>query len=278
MDPLDFLRSLGGVARTGAFLRAGFTRREVERLDRVVLRPRKGLWALPDADPDLLFALVQDGLLTCGSAAMRHGLWIRAAPSRPHLATTHARTRGCTRHRRLIYPPHPDLPLASVEDTLIHALGCLEAPQAVSMVESAARAGRITPEVLWDALSGRADGRARSVLAQVIFDEERRAQSQPEVEARLLFLAQGWEVETQVALPHIGHVDFLIERGLPVEIDGYEFHRERKDFALDRARMNQALLLGLPTLRYLPEDIWHSPDRVVDQVARLLDIWPRNVL
>lgn len=275
MDPIDYLRSLGGVARTGTLLRAGFSRRDIGRLEGRALRPRKGLWALPDSNSDFLFALMRDGLITCGSAASYYGLWIRSAPGRPHLATRHARARGCVSHRKLFFPAHRDLPLASLEDTLIHALGCLDAPQAVSMVESAARAGRIARDTLAAALDGRADGRAREVLAQVVFDPRRQAQSQPEVEARLLFLAQGWEVETQATLPGVGNVDFWIERALPVEIDGFSYHGDRKAFAADRYRMNAAVLLGQPTLRYLPEQIWYDHRRVVHEIARALELWPR---
>lgn len=278
MDPIEYLRSLGGVARTGALLRAGFTRREIGSLEGRALRPRKGLWALPDANPDFLFALMRDGLITCGSAASYHGLWIRSAPDRRHLATRHARAQDCVSHRKLLFPPHHDVPLVSVEDALIHALGCLDAPQAVSMVESAARAGRVKRETLWTALDSRADARARKVLAQVIFDADRQAQSQPEVEARLLFLAQGWEVETQVWLPGVGAVDFRIERVLPVEIDGFTYHGDRKSFAKDRYRMNAALLQGQPTLRYLPERIWYDCRSVVDEIARVLELWPRFLL
>lgn len=73
MDPLDFLKSLGGVARVGT------------------LR-RKGVWALPDADPEFRRAIMDDSLLTCASSASRYGLWLKDRPGGLHLAGRHRRS------------------------------------------------------------------------------------------------------------------------------------------------------------------------------------------
>jgi very-short-patch-repair endonuclease len=274
VDPLDFLQSLGGVARTGTLLEAGYSERTISRLAQRVEKPRKGLLAMRGCNPLYLFALKENGLLTCGSAAEEYGLWIKQPPARRHLACLHSRTSHFVPHRTLRFPPHPRLPIASVEDSVIHALGCLPLHDAVAMAESAIRLGFLEYQTLAGVLTGSTHARARKALAQVITDRARQAHSQPEIEARLLFMAQGWEVETQVDLPGGGRADFRIERRIPIEIDGFKYHGDRAAFVLDRDRMNRGLLAGQPTLRYPPEAVWHDQGRIIREISRLLEIWP----
>jgi very-short-patch-repair endonuclease len=274
MEPIDFLRSLGGVARTRTLLEAGYSERAIGRLAAQVQRPRKGLIAIPGCNPDYLFALRENGLLSCGSAAAEHGLWIRQPPARRHLGCLHSRNSLFVPHRTLRFPPHPTLPIASVEDTVLHALGCLPLHDAVAMAESAARRRLLDVGMLEDLLVGATHSRARNALALVIRDRALQAHSQPEIEARLLFAAQGWHVETQVDFPGGGHADFRIERRIPVEIDGFEYHGDRHAFVNDRDGVNRALLAGQPTLRYPPEAVWHDKDRIIREISRLLEIWP----
>ncbi|GAB3282206.1 type IV toxin-antitoxin system AbiEi family antitoxin domain-containing protein [Sinomonas notoginsengisoli] len=269
MDPLEYLRSLGGVARTATLLRAGITKRQVASLAEFGSKPVRGVIALPDSNPDFHFALVHNGLLTCGSAAQWHGLWIRDRPVRRHLAVVHARITGFTAHRTIRLPGHETLPVASVEDTVLHALGCLPVHEAVSVAESAVRAGRVDRGMLERMLTSSRNTRARRALSLVTGT----ADSQPEVEARLLFASRGWRVESQVIVANVGRVDFIIEGIIIVEIDGHAFHGARDAFVEDRRRMNEALLLGYVTLRYPPEVVWRDPERILRDVEDLLLNW-----
>lgn len=270
MDPLDYLTSLGGVARTGTLLQAGITKRQVAALADLGTKPTRGLIALPGCNPDYLFALVHNGVLTCGSAAVLHGLWLRDIPGRRHLAVLHARAGAFTTHRTLRFPAHDSLPVASVEDTVLHALNCLVLSEAVSVAESAIRSGRVDRGMLEGLVQAPRSAQARHALSLVTGT----AASQPEVEARLLFIAQGWRVVAQAYLPGIGHVDFLIEGLVIVEIDGHDFHKDRAAFVEDRRRQNEALRRGYPTLRYPPEVLWRDPDRILRDVEELLVSWP----
>ena len=269
MEPLDYLRSLGGVARTRTLLAAGYTKRDVAALATLGYKPARGIVAIRGCDPDYLFALLHDGLLTCGSAAAWHGLWIRATPIRRHLAVDHARTTAFVGHRGTRFPAHETLPVASIEDTILHALGCLELHDSVAMAESALRSGRLDREMLEHALRANQHARARRALSLALGE----GMSQPEVEARLLFMAQGWTVVVQGEIPGVGRVDFLIEGIVIVEIDGFEFHSGRASFAEDRRRTNEALRRGHPTLRYPPEVLWRDPERIVREVEELLLSW-----
>lgn len=269
MEPLEYLKSLGGVARTGTLLRAGITKRQVATLAALGTKPVRGVIALPGCNPDFLFALAHNGLLTCGSAAQWHGLWMRDRPVRRHLAVVHARVTGFTAHRTIRFRGHDALPVASVEDTVLHALGCLPLSEAVSVAESAIKAKCVERAMLENLLGSSQHARARHALSLVTG----AAESQPEVEARLLFVSRGWSVECQVSVPNVGRVDFIIEGIIIVEIDGHAFHGDRNAFVEDRRRMNAALLLGYVTLRYPPEVVWRDPERILRDIEELLLNW-----
>ncbi|SFT47101.1 hypothetical protein SAMN04487915_101506 [Arthrobacter sp. ov118] len=90
------------------------------------------------------------------------------------------------------------------------------------MVESALLQGRTTLPYLRQRLPGNRNGAARGILELI----DGTADSAIEVVARLLFRNHGIYTETQVDLPGIGLVDFLLEGFLIVEIDG-STHFER---------------------------------------------------
>ncbi|MBN9131520.1 hypothetical protein DM794_04140 [Paenarthrobacter ureafaciens] len=114
MDALEFLTSVGGVAKIGLLRANGYTPADIRKLAGAY-QPRHGLWAIPSADPAVLKAVSNNGYLTCASAALRYGLWLKTTPAKLHLATRHGRGHGFVRHGGLRFGPEASLPLASVE-------------------------------------------------------------------------------------------------------------------------------------------------------------------
>jgi very-short-patch-repair endonuclease len=133
------------------------------------------------------------------------------------------------------------------------------------MVESALSQGRTTLDYLRQRLPGNRNGAARAVLELV----DGSADSAIEVVARLLFRNQGIYTQTQVELPGIGRVDFLLEGFLIVEIDGSK-HLEPAQVKKDRRRNNASTLTGYAVLRYGYQDVVHNPQRVIDEVWQVL--------
>lgn len=70
------LRSLDRMARTSELKSRGVTESELTRATREdeVIRPRQGVYALPDADPALVHAAEHGGALGCCEAGTLHGL------------------------------------------------------------------------------------------------------------------------------------------------------------------------------------------------------------
>ncbi|MFE4194963.1 endonuclease domain-containing protein [Paenarthrobacter sp. NPDC056912] len=265
MDALEFLRTVGGVARVGLLRGHGYTPAMVRRLVGAY-QPRKGIWALPSADPEYLSALINNGHLTCASAAVRYGLWLKTKPTRVHVATRHNRGRGFVRHGGLRLGSEALLPLASVEDTVIHALTCLAEVDAIAVAQSAMTKFGVAREVLESELTAKYFGQARKRLAMA----DGLSESVPEISARLLFESEGLSFRRQVRIAGVGRVDILIDGWLIVEINGYQFHSSRSAWRKDMGRLNAAQVLGYHVLSYAPEQIWNSPEQVMAQIRALL--------
>ncbi|MGY4541505.1 very-short-patch-repair endonuclease [Arthrobacter sp. UYNi723] len=267
MDIYEFLKRTGGVARTAQLLSAGYSRTDIERLTaRGVTQPRRGIFLTPDCDQDLAAAVRHNARLTCASAADHYGLWLRDPPAEHHLACNHGHGRGFIRHRTSRFNPHPTLPLAAVEDVVLHAIGCLPAPASTAIATSAIRLHGVPLELLKDQLGG---DRSRPVLT-ALRELDLRAESIVEVDAQHLFRANGIAFDAQVQIPGIGRVDFLIEGFLIVEVDGFAFHSTRKALRQDLARNNASTVNGYAVLRYPPEVIWYQPERVVAEIQAVI--------
>ena len=247
MDLANYLKYAGSVARTGT------------------LRLSHGVVALAGAAPDLVAAVLANGLLCCASAAPHLGLWRLHAPERLHLLCRHGAAAGVIIHRGSLVPPEFPRPVAGLTDVLLHALRCLPPVDAAVMVESALTQGRTTQDYLRQRLPGNRNGAARGVLELV----DGTADSAIEVVARLLFRGQGIYTQTQVELPGIGCVDFLLEGFLIVEIDG-RTHLEPSQVKKDRRRNNASTVTGYAVLRYGYQEVVYNPQKVVDEVWQVL--------
>ena len=267
MDLTTYLKYAGSVARTGTLLQAGFSERSIRNAVAAgeMQRLRHGVVALAGPEPDLVAAVLANGLLCCASAAPHHRLWQLHAPGRLHLLCRHGMAPGAVIHRGSVVPPEFPRPVAGLTDTLLHALRCLPSVDAAVMVESALLQGRTTHDYLRQRLPGNRNGAARAVLELV----DGTADSAIEVVARLLFRSQGIYTQTQVNLPGIGCVDFLLEGFLIVEIDG-STHLEPAQVKKDRGRNNASTLTGYAVLRYGYHDVVYNPQKIVDEVWQVL--------
>jgi very-short-patch-repair endonuclease len=269
MDVLEYLVHAGGAARTGQLLAAGYSRRDIAGLLALGVRqPRRGIFLAPGCDEELAAALHHNGRLTCASAAAHYGLWIRNPPAQLHLACNHGHGTGFIRHRTTRFPSHQLQPFATVEDVVLHGLGCLPPPASTALATSAIRLYGVPVELLKDQLRG---DRSAPVL-RTLRELDLRAESIVEVDAQHLFRTNGIAFEPQVFLPGIGRVDFLLNGFLIVEIDGYAFHSKRADMLRDRDRNNSSTAKGYAVLRYMPEHIWFNQEQVLTEIQAALAI------
>ena len=271
MDPVDYLSQLGGVARTGQLLAAGFSRTEIARLAAVVRQPRRGVLVLPDCRPELEAAIRHNARVTCASAAGHYGLWLRDPPAQHHLACNHGHGAGFVRHRTVRFDGHPTLALAAVEDVVLHAMSCLALPASAAIATSAMRLHGVPLELLKAQLTADRSGQVRKALHQL----DLRAESIVEVDTQYLFRTHGIGYDAQVYLPGIGRVDFLLVGFLILEVDGSAFHSSREAMRRDLGRNNASTLRGFAVLHYMPEHIWFEPERVLAEIREVLGTHPR---
>jgi very-short-patch-repair endonuclease len=269
MNIASFLGSRGGPASTADLGRAGFNRYRIGLAvaDGIIVRIRRGHYALARESSAVRAAREAGGLLTCISAAPGYGLWTLVPASRLHLSVGHRGTPpGSVPHGRCRHPRHPWLPLAGLADVLIHALRCLPEREALVMVQCAAGRGDISLAFLRGKLGGNRNARARSVLDLVI----PRADSLLEVLANTVFFRAGLQVRRHVEIPGVGEVDFLVEDCLIVETDG-ESHLEPRQVKKDRRRNNASQVGGYLVLRFGYDLVVHHPEQMLAQVLEVLE-------
>lgn len=66
-------------------------------------------------------------------------------------------------------------------------------------------------------------------------------------------------------------MDILIDGWLIVEVNGFQFHSSRAAWRKDMRRSNVAQAQGYAVLSYAPEQIWNTPDIVLQEIRAVLD-------
>lgn len=269
-EPDDLLSRLGGVARGTALQRHGCSRRELA--DAVqkgsIHRIRPGVFALPTADPRIVAAAAHGGSLTCAAALRLHGVWTLPAPDQEvHVWLGAAGRRfphpgcSCTPHYS---PGKTSLGLTPIALVLVHAYRCLGQEAFFAAYESA-----------WNMRILSAADR-RTIRAQLprsavwLLDLARNdAQSGLESLLRLRLHILGLTLQTQVELPGVGRVDFVVGRVI-IEVDGRENHASAERRHADLMRDAAASALGYETLRFDYALVIHRWDVVVAAILPAL--------
>ncbi|MBB2976056.1 very-short-patch-repair endonuclease [Microbacterium endophyticum] len=250
-DPIEACLRAGGVARTRTLRRAGVARFFFEEAVREgsLIRPRRGIYALPDTPAPILHALSHRAMLACSSAAHQFGLWMleEDSPESPHV-WAHP-DRQTTRPLACTCNCHREHPVGRFTLTTVSALQCL--------VQIASCCG---PETFLCALES---ARRRGVLSSAELIELRRLVPRPvrvlvdfsrsdadsglETLVRYRLHLLGIECLTQMRLPGVGIVDLIVGDRLIIEADGSTHEGPARH--RDRMRDAAALALGFVTVR-----------------------------
>ena len=266
---------MGSVATTGELGRAGISARMVAqavgRGD--LVRVRRGWYAV--ADTPVVRALRAGGAAGCITGAALHGCWA-AADTRLHVAVLN--------HARTINDPDSGRPLHSAGDRLVvhwtaavpleisrgllpladcldQVIACQDADIAFAILESALARGLLGKREraeLW-----RIVPRSKQSLLLAARSD---AGSGNESIFRFRMLGVGVEMQSQVWVPGVGIVDFLIGDRLLVEIDSESHHGGREARLRDIARDAAAASLGAITLRFDQSQIlgdWQAVENTV---------------
>ncbi|HMH58079.1 MAG TPA: type IV toxin-antitoxin system AbiEi family antitoxin domain-containing protein, partial [Galbitalea sp.] len=215
------IRRLGGIASARELASAGFTpgilRSAVS--SHLITRIRKGWYAEPSMDANVLRAWRVGGRLACVSAASHYGLWMPAEVENLHVSVpvSASRLRVPTSHTlRLAQTPdsqtriHWDGPsrygdrvAVPVDVAVIQAFGCAGETVGFVLMESALHLGLLNPR------------RRASILAALPRQASRLAAnssalSESGIESlmKLLLLRLGIPFRQQVVIESVGRVDY----------------------------------------------------------------------
>ncbi|MDQ0642400.1 type IV toxin-antitoxin system AbiEi family antitoxin domain-containing protein [Microbacterium murale] len=266
------LRALGRMARTAELARLGVTEAELTRAVRTgtVVRPRQGVYALPDCGDELLHAASHGGTVGCCAAARMLGLWVLDVPEQHHIwlgraGTPRSDCTGCRVHwddgtvEVGILPP--------VHNVLLQMAICADEDTFFAAFESALRHHKISPGgITW--LWSRLPRRRRWLIDFARSD----ADSGLESLFRLRMHRLGVTMRCQVSIRTVGEVDFVIGDRLIIEVDGRANHEREKERAKDLARDAAAATLGYETLRFTYAMIvhhWKSAEAAI--LAKIAD-------
>lgn len=237
-----------GIARIRHLKALGFSRGEIERAVLVgeIHKIRGGVLAKDPKDP-VARAALHGGALACVSVLKRAGVWLMVAPMDPHVALgsngrVHAHEEcTCVEHRDGTTRP---LGLVSVRDALRQASRCLTKEQFFAALESAMNLRLVNArEVAW--LRARVPASLKVIVGIARWNAESGLESI--LRLRLWFL--GYELQSQVVVPGVGRVDFLIGRVI-IEADGRENHAGDAHRHKDHVRDAAARAAGYRVLRF----------------------------
>jgi very-short-patch-repair endonuclease len=268
VDPVVALTKRLGAARwsqlTAMHVTDGDLRGAVRR--GLVSSDRKGAYWLPGAADDVVLAARVGGRLTCASAARRHGVELLHLPEMPHVAVP--RTRGTTTTEAVVHRvDSPGLtPMVPLLHAMVTLVRCLPALDAVVALDSAVRQRLVRVNALHCRLRGPGSVEARRRLGLV----DGRSGSVIETVLRLALRQAGLPVDCQVLVPGVGRVDLVVAGWLVVEVDGFAFHSERKDYRNDRRRTNRLVQAGYTVLRFTYEDVMFRLPETLSAVQAVL--------
>lgn len=265
-DLIGVLKARGGVARTAAIIEAGVSGYAVDTAIAagLLMRPRRGWVAIPDADPQLLAAARAGVVLTCITQARRLGLWVMTEDG-PHVGAPPNASRLKLNHRnatvhwaRPVQPRVPGVLEDGILNTLLMVASCQPYEAALAVWESALNHRLAEKEEISRLPLG--------TKARVLLDQATPfANSGLETIFRTRLRWLRHPIRYQIWI-HGHRVDFLIGDRLVVQIDGG--HHVGAQRAEDVAHDAALMLLGYRVIRVTYTQVierWHD---VQDQIMR----------
>ena len=267
------IRALGGIAATHELYANGATRWMLSAAVRAsrLVRVRQGWYCLPELDDAVVRAVRVGGMLGCVSAARHHGLSVRGH-SAIHVVAHHHDARLRSEHDKSVRLVDVESPGTVVHwrppgstatrgiQTALQAVSqmatCVSPELVVAAADSAIRTGAFDAAA-WGSAIEPLPQQLRTLLSEADGSVESITESVFRFRCRRL----GLRMRSQVSIPGVGRVDFLIGTRLVVEVDGYSYHSNPDRFENDRRRDARLSALGFRALRFSYRQVferWHE--------------------
>lgn len=254
----------------------GMTGRQITDAVRAgtLLRLRRDRYAAPLVLPEAAEAVRIGGRIDCLSVLRLIGIFILEGSSCLHVhlppdasRIRHPRAGTARLHwQRGRRGPAP-LHVVALEDAIVQAVRCQAPRAAIAMLDGLLHHRVLTMAQLRE-LFTLLPARFGALLPLV----DGTAESGPETFMRLILRTLGVRFESQVTLPGIGRVDFLVEGWLIIECDSKAFHEGWAKQVEDRHRDMAGAEQGYVTIRPLAADLMHEPGATRDRIARVIGV------
>ncbi len=242
----------------------------------LIVRMRSGLYAASTLPADVMIAIRHGGVLACVSVARANGLWVLPLDGAVHVSLPphgHAYAHDactCVQHWSEFQPSRTAVTLV---DALLQMRLCVGEDAFFAALESALRKRLLTRKA-------RAELRARITESARWLVDFARADADSGLESllRLRLHRVGLRLRTQVRIPGVGIVDFVIGDRLILEVDGRDGHDDEKSRHKDRVRDAVAAIHGFDTIRFDYGLVVHEwqlvEDAILAKIARGLHLDP----
>lgn len=228
-----------------------------------LIRARRDRYVLADTGGEVIEAVRIGGRLSCISLLKSLGVFVHRC-ERIHVFVERgtSRIRPVDESRTIVHwaaPSGDEAPLhvAPLLDAVRQAVRCQQPRAAVATLDSLLHHGLVTRAQLEEVF--RSLPARHQALLRVV---DGSAESGPETYMRLILRAIGVSFETQVLLPGVGRVDFVVDGWLIIECDSREFHSGWDSQVRDRRRDSAAAQRGYVTVRPIAADILRDDNSV----------------
>lgn len=277
MDVRLALLELGGVARSAELVAVVGRHAMVKAADlHIIVRLRRGVYALPEVEEHQRAALQAAGHLSHVSAAAHWGWSLKSIPRHAQVIVPRGgKVRAVPPRTRIWYR---DCPRESIVDgvtdplrTVIDCARDLPFDEALCVADSALRSGDVTKRELVeaaDAQRGPGSRRAREVAEAA---SDRAANPLESVLHAICRGVRGLTVVQQLPIHELetyAQVD-LCDEGLRlvIEAEGYETHGTRAGFDRDCRRYTVLATAGWLVLRFTWTQVMFEPEWVTARLA-----------
>ncbi|WP_229672949.1 hypothetical protein [Microbacterium saperdae] len=222
--------------------------------------------------PEPIIAAVRlGGRISCLTLLQLIGVFVHSCREpHVHVPPHLSRSRGRRQRDLLVHwgtrldegEPH----MVSIRDAVLQSVRCQSPRASIATLDSVLHHGLLRQEDLVQIFTN-LPLRYHPLLALV----DASAESGPETYLRLILRSLGLRFETQVHLPGVGRVDFLVEGWLVIECDSRAFHQGWDRQVRDRRRDIAAARLGYVTIRPLASDLLEAQARVRSDLQAVVD-------
>ena len=228
------------------------------------LQVRRGWYASQSADPQVVRAVSAGGVLSCVSALRLRRVWVLDSALHIRYSSRARRSRAGVQS---CHPYRLDPPVVGAIDPMdiavASAANCLGAEGLVVVLDS----------MLNKRMIEMADARAivaASRFAHLNLAErcDARSESGTETIIRLRLRGHGIRLRSQVDIPGVGRVDFLVGDRLIIEADSRQHHLPK--YQSDRTRDRAATGLGFVVIRLTYEDVVYRWNVVVADILSVI--------